>query len=111
MMFSWASRNSHSIKTRSVSAAVLQVFNVIGFVCGNQIYRMDDAPLYHRGNTILFFLMLANIPIFIGVKLYYMWRNRRRELVWNAMTEQDRQSYIENTTDKGNKRLDFRFAH
>ncbi|AGO13530.1 AaceriACL203Cp [[Ashbya] aceris (nom. inval.)] len=111
MMFSWASRNSNSIRTRSVSTAVLQVFNVVGFVCGNQLYRMDDAPLYHRGNTILFCLMLANIPLFIGVKLYYMWRNKKRDLIWNAMTEKERLSYIENTTDKGNKRLDFRFAH
>lgn len=36
---------------------------------------------------------------------------RRREGKWNAMTKEEREHYANTTTDKGNKRLDFRFAH
>lgn len=62
-------------------------------------------------------------------KLYYRSRNARREEIWGRMSEGDRASYLETTTDEGNKRcvatlelfvlmlanqsqrLDFRFVH
>ena len=34
-----------------------------------------------------------------------------RDKKWDAMTKQEKQHYLETTTDKGNKRLDFRFSH
>jgi hypothetical protein len=40
-----------------------------------------------------------------------MWKNARREKTWNAMTPKEKISYLATTKDKGNKRLDFRFAH
>lgn len=51
-----------------------------------------------------------NIGIYIFAKVYYVLRNRHREKIWNAMTEQERTEYLATTTDEGNKRLDFRFA-
>lgn len=44
-------------------------------------------------------------------KYYYAWRNARRDKTWNAMSAEERDEYLRTTTDKGNKRLDFRFAH
>lgn len=44
-------------------------------------------------------------------KAYYVFRNKQREKQWGAMTQEQRDDYIQNTTDQGNKRLDFRFAH
>jgi hypothetical protein len=44
-------------------------------------------------------------------KMYYVLRNRRRDRIWNAMTEAQQLQYIARTKDQGNQRLDFRFAH
>ena len=52
-----------------------------------------------------------NVVMSIFVKGYYMWRNKTRERIWNAMTTEEKHDYLKNTTDEGSKRLDFRFAH
>lgn len=36
---------------------------------------------------------------------------RNREKIWSAMSDAEKELYVKTTTDKGNKRLDFRFAH
>ncbi|AGO11524.1 AaceriAER444Wp [[Ashbya] aceris (nom. inval.)] len=107
----WVSKNANSIKTRTVACATFQVFYRTGIIAANQFYRKDDAPLYHRGNSILFWIIIANIPVMILTKLYYIWRNKSRDKIWDAMSEEERRDYIHTTTDSGNKRLDFRFAH
>ena len=56
-------------------------------------------------------ICLGNIGLYIVTKIYYVWRNKTRENKWNAMTEDERINYLATTTDAGNKRLDFRFAH
>jgi len=48
---------------------------------------------------------------FLGAKGYYILQNKRREKKWLALSEEERRDYVNNSTDQGNKRLDFRFAH
>jgi hypothetical protein len=67
--------------------------------------------LYRKGNKIILGVIAWNFTLIIGIKLYYKWRNARRDKIWNAMSQDERDHYLETTTDKGNKRLDFRFAH
>lgn len=83
----------------------------VGNVIANQIYREDDKPLYHRGNRNLIIINCLSICVFLSTKVYYIWKNKRRERVWNAMTPEQRLDYLKNTTDTGSRRLDFRFAH
>lgn len=52
-----------------------------------------------------------NIILYLLTKVYYVWRNKQRDNKWNVMTEAERIEYLATTTDKGNKRLDFRFQH
>lgn len=60
----------------------------LGAIIGNNIYRADDKPKYHRGNSTLIGINILAILLFIGTKIYYIYRNKHRERVWNAMTEE-----------------------
>lgn len=107
----WVSRNSNSIKSRSVCSALYNMTVQIGNIGAYNIYREDDKPMYYRGNTQLFILAVVMIPLLFGVKAYYIWRNKQRDEKWNAMSPEEQEEYVRTTTDEGNKRLDFRFDH
>lgn len=111
ILVAWTSKNAGSVRTRTISAAIYNCAVQVGNVYSANIYRADDAPLYHRGNNALIGINILAIVLFLGTKVYYMWRNKRREAVWGAMSEEERKVYLDTTTDEGNKRLDFRFAH
>ncbi|KAI0487118.1 MFS general substrate transporter [Xylaria cf. heliscus] len=111
IVVAWVSRNSNSVGTRSVSAAVYNMAVQAGNVVGNFIYLDNDKPLYKKGNSALFAINLLAIAVFLLTKVYYVWRNKERDRVWDAMTEEERNDYIRNTTATGSRRLDFRFAH
>lgn len=81
-----------------------------GIIAAN-IYRKDDAPRYERGNRVLLFIVVLNIFLYLGTKVYYVKRNAFRDRKWGAMSEDEKMIYLATTTDEGNKRLDFRFAH
>lgn len=107
----------------------VQTSNIIG----NQIYRTDDAPLYYTGNKVLIAIVCYNLVLFVGTKIFYVkvnkyvvlflfvtqteqlandrFLNRKRATKWNAMSKEEKEYYLQTTTDKGNKRLDFRFSH
>jgi len=75
------------------------------------IYEDHDKPKYRKGNQTLVIINFVVIGVFLLTKAYYMWRNRQREKVWAAMTEQEKNDYISSTKLSGSRRLDFRFAH
>ncbi|KAL8320581.1 hypothetical protein RB597_007038 [Gaeumannomyces tritici] len=106
----WNSRNSNSVRLRTVSAACYNMFVQAGGVVGAQIYRAEDGPFYPKGNRVLLGLVCMNIVLY-GLKLYYTWRNKSKAARWDAMTPEQRLDYLANTNDEGNKRLDFRFQH
>ncbi|RLV89990.1 putative transporter [Spathaspora sp. JA1] len=107
----WVSRNSNSVRTRSVSSAIYNMFVQLGNVAANNIYRKDDLPLYHRGNMQLFAITFALIPLMFLVKYYYIVRNKHKTKLWDAMTPDEQEYYRKNTTDEGARRLDFTFVH
>ncbi|TEY70373.1 hypothetical protein BOTCAL_0105g00150 [Botryotinia calthae] len=111
ILVAWTSKNSNNVGTRSVSSALYNMAVQLGNICANFIYRTDDKPLYHRGNTQLLIINIAAIAVFLLTKLYYIMRNKQRERVWNAMTAEEQQDYKRNTKLSGSSRLDFRFAH
>jgi hypothetical protein len=81
-----------------------------GIIAAN-IYQEDDAPRYNRGNKVLLYLVVLNIILYVGTKVYYVKRNAQRDKKWDVMSKDEKMDYLATTTDEGNKRLDFRFAH
>jgi hypothetical protein len=82
-----------------------------GSVYSAYIYREDDRPLYHRGNSTLLWVNALSIVAFLGSKAYYVMRNRQKARVWNAMTREQQVEYMKTTKQQGSQRLDFRFVH
>ncbi|SPO01579.1 related to nicotinamide mononucleotide permease [Cephalotrichum gorgonifer] len=107
----WNSRNSNSVRTRTVSAAIYNMTAQAGGIIASNIYRQDDAPRYKRGNRNLVCVACLNIGLYLFAKVYYVLRNRSRAKKWDSMSNEQKLDYLRNTTDEGNKRLDFRFAH
>ena len=67
--------------------------------------------MYRRGNRVLLGIIAFNMVWAVFMKIYYVWRNKQRDEAWNALSREQKDHYLETTTDEGNKRLDFRFAH
>jgi len=107
----WASRNSYSVRTRTISASVYNMCVQTGSIISANMYRADDKPLYKRGNRDLIAICSMNICLYIGNFFFYRALNARREKIWNSWSKKEQQEYLETTTDEGNKRMDFRFAY
>jgi hypothetical protein len=82
-----------------------------GSITAAYIYVDEDKPLYKTGNQNLVIINFIVIGAFLFARFYYVWRNKQRDRVWNAMTEEERADYARNTKLTGSRRLDFRFAH
>ena len=104
------SRNAGSVRTRTTASALYNMTVQASNVIASQIYRTDDAPLYRTGNKILIAITCYNIVLFVSAKFFYVWRNNIRDKRWESMSQEERETYLATTTDKGNKLLTFRFA-
>ncbi|KAI5959777.1 uncharacterized protein KGF55_005009 [Candida pseudojiufengensis] len=111
IVVSWVSRNSNSVRTRSICSALYNMFVQLDAIIAQNIFREDDRPLYKRGLLQLFCIALTVIPVLLLTKFYYKWRNASKAKIWDAMSEEEQDQYRRTTKDRGNKRLDFRFAH
>lgn len=108
----WCSRNAGAVASRTINASLYNMFVQASGIISAQVYVTSDAPRYRRGNKILIIICCINVCIlYPGTKAYYIWRNRQRAKIWDAMTTEDRAHYLDTTKDVGNRRLDFRFAH
>ncbi|KAG9087290.1 hypothetical protein FS749_003024 [Ceratobasidium sp. UAMH 11750] len=111
ILVGWNSQNSNTVRTRTVSAALYNICVQAGNIISTHIYNDADKPFYHKGNRVLIGITVWNIILFFLVKLYYIQRNKWKAARWNVMTTEEKAHYLETTTDKGNKRLDFVFVH
>ncbi|KAJ9145139.1 MFS general substrate transporter [Pleurostoma richardsiae] len=106
---SWCSRLSNAVRTRAVSAALYNITIQLSGIASSNIYREDDKPLYHRGNSQLIAINVATIAAYVLAKAYYAWRNKQKRTLWDAMSNDEKARYLEEHENLGNKRLDFRF--
>ncbi|KAL1406737.1 hypothetical protein Q8F55_006141 [Vanrija albida] len=111
ILVSMNSSNAGSVRTRTVASAVYNMTVQAGHFISSNIYQPHDAPFYHHGNKVLLGFIAADIVLFWLAKAWYIWRNKSRDKIWNAWTEEEKAHYLATTKDQGNKRLDFRFLH
>lgn len=114
ILSSWLSQNSFNVKKRALTAATYNVIVQVGSLIGSQIYRADDAPFYHRGNKVLIAFCVAALVVLIGQNQWLRLLNRRKQRVWDTMTEEEKARYQADTHAReqdGNKRLDFKFVY
>jgi hypothetical protein len=105
----WCSRMSNSVRTRAISAALYNITIQLSGIASSNIYRDDDKPLYHRGNGQLIAINVATIVVYALAKYYYVARNSWKKRQREGLTTQEKATYLETTSDEGNKRLDFFF--
>ncbi|TIC92802.1 putative transporter [Colletotrichum higginsianum] len=84
----------------SILTAVYNMTYQIGSIIAANIYRDEDRPHYYTANRALIGLCVANILLFIGMKFYYIWRNRVLARRYAEASEAEKQTAI-----------DMRFAH
>jgi hypothetical protein len=105
------SRNAGTVRTRTVGSSLYNMAVQTSNIISSQIYRQNDKPYYYTGNKALLGVLTWNICLFIFAKAYYVRKNAQRDKIWEGMSREERVHYLKTTTDKGNKRLDFRFGH
>jgi hypothetical protein len=76
------------VRSRTVSAALYNMFVQASGIIASNIYRADDAPRYKRGDRDLVAIVVLNIVVYLLTKVYYVWRNKSRSKKWDAMTEE-----------------------
>lgn len=111
LSISWCSANSNSVRNRAVSAALVNMFLQSAGIISANIYRADDAPAYHRGNVVLIGCAFGALGACILARYYYIFRNKQKDREWNALTIEQQEDYVKNTSDQANKRLDFKFVY
>ncbi|KAL4966721.1 major facilitator superfamily domain-containing protein [Aspergillus stella-maris] len=104
------SRNAGSVRTRTVASALYNMSVQISSIAGANVYRTEDSPYYRQGNKVLIGLAVASMFLFSVAKVYYDWRNRRNAAKWEALTTNQRETYLRENPVLNNKRIDFTFA-
>lgn len=109
---SWISANSYSVRSRTVSGALVNISGQIAQIIAANLFRADDAPRYQRGVTQLFIIgVVAFFVPWLG-KAYYIRRNKWKQQKWASMTLEEQGDYLSTTAKTaGNARLDFMFVH
>ncbi|GAA5925549.1 uncharacterized protein JCM15063_005055 [Sporobolomyces koalae] len=109
---SWASRNSGSVRTRTVSASVYNMAVQLSGIIGSNLYQKSDAPRYFKANSIILGIIAFNIIIvYPGTWFYYRARNAWKDKQWSNMSTQQKSEYLATTKDEGCRRLDFKFVY
>ncbi|KAF2727083.1 allantoate permease [Polyplosphaeria fusca] len=94
------SKNAKAVGTRAVSAAVYNMCYQVGSIIAVNIYREGDRPYYYTGNKVLVGLCCFNIAAFVGMKVFYIWRNKVKARKMEELS-----------VDEKMKLVDTRFAH
>ncbi|KAJ7485714.1 MFS general substrate transporter [Mycena latifolia] len=106
----WMSENTGSIGKRTVASGAITFASKILSVWASQIYQADDAPYFKRGNSINIVFSAVSIILWMAQKYHYRRLNKRHELQYAALSEQQKLEEDSHAERRGNKSLKFRFT-
>lgn len=109
-MVGWISKNSHSVRTRTISLCILNMWTQIGGIVASHVYTDSDQPLYIRGNTAMAVVAAFAIVLSFATKAYFVARNRSKQRKWDRLSPEEKIEYSLHSTDFGPRRLDTRLA-
>ncbi|KAL5341381.1 major facilitator superfamily domain-containing protein [Aspergillus crustosus] len=95
------SSNAKNVGMRAVSTAIYNMCYQIGSIVAVNVYREQDKPLLrprmsdHTANKALVGLCSANIGLFVGMKLFYIWGNKVRQAKWDALPASEKISGVD----------------
>ncbi|KAK2674505.1 Major facilitator superfamily [Fusarium oxysporum f. sp. vasinfectum] len=104
---SWNSRNSNTVRLRTVSAAIYNMSVQSAGIIASNVYRKDDAPRYREGNKNLLAIIALNITLYLLTRTYYIWRNKSRDKIWDAMDDEQKKHYLDTTKDEDLNKKNF----
>ncbi|KAK7208630.1 major facilitator superfamily domain-containing protein [Myxozyma melibiosi] len=109
VLMSWLSANVGDQSKRALAIAIYNIGVQCGSISASNVYRAGDAPFYRNGNSLLIGVSVLVVLITLSTRWLFKRENLRRDMMWSMMTSEEREDYSATTTDKGNRRLDFRF--
>lgn len=111
IIVAWTSGVAYSVRARTIAAPISNIGVQLAGILGSNLYRSDDAPYYRRGNRQLIAIVTTSCVLFLLTKAYYIFRNVVKSSKWNAMSNEEKELYLNEHRDDGNKRIDFLFPH
>ncbi|KAK9479176.1 major facilitator superfamily domain-containing protein [Lipomyces japonicus] len=108
ILISWISANSNNPDRRSMAFAIYNICVQCGNILAANVYTEDDAPFYRRGNGVLIGINIASMIWVLLIRQYYTHENKRRERVWDELSEEDKVEYIKTSKGLGNQQLNFK---
>ncbi|KAK9462567.1 major facilitator superfamily domain-containing protein [Lipomyces oligophaga] len=111
-LISWISANSNDAQKRGLAIAIYNVCVQIGNIIAVNTYRQSDKPYYRVGNIGLVVVSIITIGVTMNIRKLYLSENRKRSMIWDSMTDSQRDDYIRDVfadpQQPGNERFDFR---
>lgn len=112
MSVSWCSHNSGDVTMRAVSGALVNMFSQIGGMIAANVFHSETNNLIdelQHGFARLIGISALSVLVIISSHFWYQQKNAQRDRIWSSMTHGEQTTYVRETQDEGNKRLDFRF--
>lgn len=88
----WLSSNCETPQHRSIGLALAVMGSNIGGLCGQQLFRTDDAPKYNRAFLVILCLYGAALIVICGQMAIYWSSNRKMAKARKQAGEEDSQS-------------------
>ena len=107
----WLSINSKTPQERSISLALWIMSANLSGVCGAQIFRAEDAPLYRKGVLAIVVLTATGwgITIFQGVQ-YYLSNRRLDKVYGKSIVRRESDSESQRSDESSLIAKDFRYV-
>ncbi|TNY19702.1 MFS general substrate transporter [Rhodotorula diobovata] len=87
LLYSWSASNIAGSSKRSVVNGMMLCAFGLGNICGSQAFQASTAPRYYPGKIALFCLLVALVPLALGMRWYTKRLNAKKAEQVRALVE------------------------